>query len=70
VGSAANSIPELSVRYKFLEVSLSHMLLSFHWPAKGQYLWKPCIAVYTCGPNTWEVEMGGTEVQGHLWLHS
>lgn len=23
----------------------------------------------TCNPSTWEVEAGGSEVEGHPWLH-
>lgn len=26
--------------------------------------------VHICNQNTWEVEAGGSEVQGHPWLHS
>ena len=31
---------------------------------------KQDLVVHTCNSNTWEVEAGGSEVQGHPWLHS
>ena len=27
------------------------------------------MVAHTCHPSTWEVEAGGSEVQGHPWTH-
>lgn len=35
---------------------------------QSQALWKPGMSSHTCNSSTWEVETGGSKVQGHFWL--